>query len=786
MAQAGARDPSLPDLVLRVSYSGSIKAVLAMGASLHIISIRRSSTTMDHTALLGSLDKIASCATKLDLSGARVVFFSRLTSLQTIIRFMSARVHDDDVLQPVTGTLCDIAMNLDMEQPGWPFTQNNEQTIIAAITHIESQLSSPQPELPSSPIPTKDIDSARVTTYANGSSVHLHADHITGNIEGSFLSNNNIRFDADPAVHQGIDNLLEYAIDTATIKKRKKFLDWISKLDFQATQMETFAKHSPGTGDWFFKRPEFVDWRDGRTKFLWCPGMPGAGKTILSSIIINHLRSISGPAPAVLYIYCDYTYQSHQTPMQLLGNMDFDAVVDVELLTSICAGLVIISKESSYYEPIVQLVHYTTHEYFQLKQHQLFPNIHSSMAITCLTYMSFDAFSSDDITPATWKLYSLYRYAVLHWAEHAQQDEAAVSHHICKFFEKKTNLVHAASQNYSFISWLTAVKAHTLICLNGHIDAVQLILSREDINSSSINTNLGNPLLFAVSRGHMDIVKLLLEQQYIDTTVQDEAQRTPLSYAAAHGNIEVVQLLLQQKDVDLTISEQHQQTPLSYAAKNGHFEITKLLLDWKDTTFTARDKYQRSPLSYAVKNGHLDIIKLLLQQENIDPNFNTKLPPLTSAAAYGHLEILKLLLDSKNVNPNACDLYQYTALAYAAERERPDIDSNASTIAPPLTYAATIGHLDIVELLLAQKDIHINASNPNQITSLGYAVMYGHLNIVRLLLQQDNVNPDACDKSQRSLSYAAEKGHTDIVDLLLQRDDVNPESCDIDGHTPLS
>ncbi|KAJ7576206.1 hypothetical protein C8J56DRAFT_800295, partial [Mycena floridula] len=100
-----------------------------------------------------------------------------------------------------------------------------------------------------------------------------------------------------------------------------EFLDWISKLDFQATQIETFAKHAPGTGDWFFKKPEYIGWRDGKTKFLWCPGIPGAGKTILSSIIIDHLRSVSDPAPAVLYVYFDYTCQSDHTPTQLLGSM---------------------------------------------------------------------------------------------------------------------------------------------------------------------------------------------------------------------------------------------------------------------------------------------------------------------------------------------------------------------------------------------------------------------------------------------------------------------------------
>ncbi|KAJ7589392.1 hypothetical protein C8J56DRAFT_784836, partial [Mycena floridula] len=105
--------------------------------------------------------------------------------------------------------------------------------------------------------------------------------------------------------------------------KRKEFLEWISKLDFQATQKETFAKHATGTGDWFLKQQQFVDWKDGKTKFLWCPGIPGAGKTILSSVIVEHLHKaiLQQPKIAVICIYFDYRRQEEQTPSQLLGSV---------------------------------------------------------------------------------------------------------------------------------------------------------------------------------------------------------------------------------------------------------------------------------------------------------------------------------------------------------------------------------------------------------------------------------------------------------------------------------
>ncbi|KAJ7575473.1 hypothetical protein C8J56DRAFT_801245 [Mycena floridula] len=107
-------------------------------------------------------------------------------------------------------------------------------------------------------------------------------------------------------------------IHSPSAKKRKGFLEWISKLDFQAIQNETFAKHTAGTGEWFLKKQEFVDWKNGKTKFLWCPGIPGAGKTIL----LQHLHStILQPKIAVICIYCDYRRQGEQTPIQLLGSI---------------------------------------------------------------------------------------------------------------------------------------------------------------------------------------------------------------------------------------------------------------------------------------------------------------------------------------------------------------------------------------------------------------------------------------------------------------------------------
>ncbi|KAJ7589197.1 hypothetical protein C8J56DRAFT_826538, partial [Mycena floridula] len=175
-----------------------------------------------HTSLLDSLNKIASYTTKLDLSSVQVIFFGSLKSLQTIIQFMGAQVSDGEVLRALTAKLCKIALNLNMEHLEWPFAAEDEGDILKAIAQIESRLGAAEPGSISLPVTAKDIAldpslTAKEATYASGSSVHFNLDHtVTGNIDGPFLSNNSIHFDADPALRQGVDTLVGYAIDAET------------------------------------------------------------------------------------------------------------------------------------------------------------------------------------------------------------------------------------------------------------------------------------------------------------------------------------------------------------------------------------------------------------------------------------------------------------------------------------------------------------------------------------------------------------------------------------------
>ncbi|KAI0192374.1 hypothetical protein EV127DRAFT_426763 [Xylaria flabelliformis] len=65
----------------------------------------------------------------------------------------------------------------------------------------------------------------------------------------------------------------------------------------------------PGTGRWFLENPFFKEWFDPRfptiPPLLWLNGIPGAGKTILASLVVEEARRLN-PAPTVLFFYCKH------------------------------------------------------------------------------------------------------------------------------------------------------------------------------------------------------------------------------------------------------------------------------------------------------------------------------------------------------------------------------------------------------------------------------------------------------------------------------------------------
>jgi len=100
---------------------------------------------------------------------------------------------------------------------------------------------------------------------------------------------------------------------------RAKILAWISSTNFPSEQSDIIARRETGTGLWFLNDPKFEDWIRGTKKTLYCWGMPGAGKTMMAAIAIDHVyTTMQSNDIGVACLFFRYKGQSNQTVESML------------------------------------------------------------------------------------------------------------------------------------------------------------------------------------------------------------------------------------------------------------------------------------------------------------------------------------------------------------------------------------------------------------------------------------------------------------------------------------
>ncbi|KAJ7600104.1 ankyrin repeat-containing domain protein [Mycena floridula] len=760
-------------------------------------------------------------------------------------------------------------------------------------------------------------------------------------------------------------------------KQRGEFLEWISPLDFHATQTTTFGRHTIGTGTWLLQDSQFLEWLQGNMKLLWCRGDPGVGKTILASVIIDHLqRLVMTPEDVVIYIYCEYNRKAEQTSMQLLGSilkqlverrpvisqhllslyrthsscktiptfpelmdalrtelqsytraclivdaldecsdearnlflskespaglrsfadqllmtsrnmpsiahalklqsestihiqahvedlqtyiqgclvgvkrlnrlvkenrslqdniikvviskaagmflqaklhldslakqtnvnalrkaleglpediwrsydnamlridaqgetdsklayhifywlscskkpltvlelqhavavsldpemtdMDPEAIVDIETLTDVCAGLIITDESFTRSQLTVRLVHYTMQEYLQINQQKLFPDIQSVMATTCLTYMSFNVFNTwnhsrlDRLSSST--QYPLYKYAALFWGKHACHNQEEIFPHVQRFLQKPAN-VACASQ--VFIEGQFHLFRHHHLQLSSHALYLPTVFSLVKVLGKLVPDHSLRPadvtlLHLATLLEHAETVMVLLTK--LDPSTQDKNHRTALSYSAEWGWLKIVRLLLRLQVIQPDLPDKNGCTPFIHACHHGHVEIVQLFLDRHDVNHNLRDYNGWTALFHAVDQKHVDVAQILLQHGDIQPDIsdNTGKTPLIWAAQKSppskkYSELMRLLLEREDVNPDSQDEHFRTALSY-----------NAGGMCYGM-WDRWIFHDQATDLL--EKGATADLQDKYLRTPLSYAIEGHQSRIIKLLLENNAVD----------------------------------------------
>ncbi|KAF4331614.1 nucleoside phosphorylase domain protein, partial [Fusarium beomiforme] len=106
-------------------------------------------------------------------------------------------------------------------------------------------------------------------------------------------------------------------------QEARDILDWLTPVNYGSQQSDYFGRRQPGTGRWLLDTVEFRTWRDTCGQTLFCPGIPGAGKTILTSIVVDNLETLFGMHSdvGIAYIYYNFRRQDEQTAKEVLASL---------------------------------------------------------------------------------------------------------------------------------------------------------------------------------------------------------------------------------------------------------------------------------------------------------------------------------------------------------------------------------------------------------------------------------------------------------------------------------
>lgn len=111
---------------------------------------------------------------------------------------------------------------------------------------------------------------------------------------------------------------------------KRKVFDWCSTADPYQKHRNSKELRHPNTLSWLFDSPEYMKWTEEANSALWLYGIPGAGKTILSSAVIEEAKILAHQRPrhAIAYYYCEHRLKETQQLSNILGSM----------IKQLCAG----------------------------------------------------------------------------------------------------------------------------------------------------------------------------------------------------------------------------------------------------------------------------------------------------------------------------------------------------------------------------------------------------------------------------------------------------------------
>jgi Cdc6-like AAA superfamily ATPase len=206
----------------------------------------------------------------------------------------------------------------------WPFNEQEIKEIFATIEREKSLL-----ELALANNSRKLIQEIKRTSNENTRQLMELIQAIkrsSKESEGQFseLKDDLLRVHGSQAsLKKGVDRLHDRQDDRESAEERKAILDWLTPIDYAPQHSDFIKRRQAGTGQWLLESKEYLAWLDKDQSTLFCPGIPGTGKTIITAIVIDHLQEKfrDDQNIGIAYIYYNFRRQHEQKAEDLLLNL---------------------------------------------------------------------------------------------------------------------------------------------------------------------------------------------------------------------------------------------------------------------------------------------------------------------------------------------------------------------------------------------------------------------------------------------------------------------------------
>ncbi|KAB8263008.1 hypothetical protein BDV32DRAFT_136095 [Aspergillus pseudonomiae] len=608
----------------------------------------------------------------------------------------------------------------------------------------------------------------------------------------------------------------------------QRIIDWLTPVNYTLQQNDFITRRQEGTGQWFLNSTEFKQWLSQSKQTLFCPGMPGAGKTMITATTIDHLyrEFRNQPMTAITYIYCNFRQQHEQRYTDLL----------LSLLKQLVQGQPFIPNAVRVlYDECKRRESGPTHE-------GILSTLYSVTASYSRIFIIIDALDECQVSNQDRERFLQIVFGIQERAKANILVTSRFVHEIETRFKGSLRLEIRASnidvQRYleqrlqsfpSFVLNNSTLQREIKIKLARAVDGMFLlaklyvdslvykttpkairgvlaeleVTSREGLEDGQKSKVLDHAYKQAMERiraqapEHQDLANRVLtwiacatrsltlsELQHalaveFNAPELDKDNMPDIGQAVSvcAGLVVVDEKSDLIRLVHYTTQEYFERTYKEWLLQ-GHIEITKACLtylsfrgfddDHLSTSMCLAMRIWSNPLyGYAALNWGYHAREACMEEDKVVLNFfhNTaKLSVCGQIMAYRHLGSGLGNSDMESMHLTAC-----LGLANSMSillKELHDADSRDSLYMTPLLWAAMQGHEPAVKLLL-ENDANVNSSDAWGMTPLSRAANRGHEAVIKLLLEWNADTEKKTRKGYTPLIMAAEGGHEAAVRAFL-------------------